>query len=225
MTDARTEFWSSSKVASRYDRVVDVQFGGKTRQLVRARLGREAQLGSVAELGCGTGYFTGILAARSDHVVATDASPAMVELASERVLEPNVTFRVEDCQHTSFPDGAFDSVFLALVLHFTDPEQTIAEMHRVLKAGGLLIAVNLDPKALAGFDRLRARVRVLYEGICGYRTKPPKGLIRRVLSGHELCDLLVQSGFEVLEMDVIRDPSRSSNIPVEYVRAARPVQH
>src|SRR5690348_16471835 len=103
MTDEQVAFWSA--IADRYDRVVDQQLGGTTRAAVRTRLAREGRLGRTVELGCGTGFFTGVLAEKADSVVATDLSPRMLDLARRRVTQGNVTFQVADCQRTSLPDA------------------------------------------------------------------------------------------------------------------------
>jgi ubiquinone/menaquinone biosynthesis C-methylase UbiE len=219
MTDEHREFWS--KVAQRYDRVVDLQIGPATRSLVRQRVATEGGLGRLAEFGCGTGFYTGALADKADTVVATDLSPGMLALAQSRVDAGNATFRTEDCQRTSLPDGAFDTAFVGLVIHFTEPARTVAEMRRILKPGGTLIIVNLDPLALPAIDRVRCLARVLYHGLVGYRLKPPKGFGKNVIAEKQLRDLLARCGFDVVGSEVIRDTSRSSNIPLEYVRAVK----
>ena len=61
----------------------------------------------------------------------------------------------------------------------------------------------------------------MYHGLTGYRMKPPKGFGRNVLTERELCDLLEQSGLRVASSETIKDPSRSSSIPLEYVRATK----
>jgi ubiquinone/menaquinone biosynthesis C-methylase UbiE len=213
------EFWST--VAARYDRVVDLQIGPRTRAMVRERVSREGRLGKAVEFGCGTGFFTETLAGKADSLVATDLSPGMLELARARVRAPHVTFQAEDCQATTFPFDAFDTAFVGLVIHFTEPTRTLGEMRRILKPGGTLITVNLDPRALGGLDAIRSVIRIVYHGLTGYRTKPPKGFGRNVLTERELCDLLEQSGFKVVGSETIKDPFRSSSIPVEYVRATK----
>jgi ubiquinone/menaquinone biosynthesis C-methylase UbiE len=213
------EFWS--KVARKYDEVVDLQIGLTTRSRVRERLAREGRLGDIVEFGCGTGFYTETLAAKANALTATDLSPGMLALARQRIQATNVTFQVEDCQRTSFADAAFDTVFMSLVLHFTEPQAALAEMCRILEPGGILIMVNLDPLALNGLDRIRCLVRVLFHGFIGYRTKPPKGFAKHVLTEQRLCALLRQCGFEVASTETIKDPSRASNIPVEYIKARR----
>jgi hypothetical protein len=94
-------------------------------------------------------------------------------------------------------------------------------MRRVLKSGGTLIIANLDPLALHGLDRVCCLIRILYHGVTGYRMKPPKGFGKDVTAEKQLCDLLGQSGFKVVSSETIRDTSRSSNIPVEYIRAVK----
>jgi|SRR5581483_5069996 len=219
MGTEQRDFWSA--VARKYDTVVDRQIGPATRSLVRDRVAREGPLGALAEFGCGTGYFTQALAARATNVVATDLSPGMLTLAEERTGAANVKFQLEDCQRTSFTAGTFDTAFLCLVIHFTEPARTLAEMYRILKPGGMLIVVNLDPGALRPFDRVRSVIRILYRGLLGYRTKPPKGFGTNVLTERTLCGLLAGSGFSVTDTETISDPSRTSNIPVEYVRAVK----
>src|SRR5262245_37701682 len=107
MANEQIEFWSN--VAHRYDRVVDLQIGGKTRSMVRERVAREENLGRLVEFGCGTGFYTDVLARKADTLLATDISPGMLGVAKQRVNARNVIFQVEDCQHTSLPDGAFDT--------------------------------------------------------------------------------------------------------------------
>ena len=41
--------------------------------MVRERLAREARLGAVVEFGCGTGFFTEVLADKADTVLAPDS--------------------------------------------------------------------------------------------------------------------------------------------------------
>ncbi len=215
----QADFWS--KVARKYDRVVDLQIGPRTRSMVRDRVAREPRLGRLAEFGCGTGFYTQVLAAKADALVVTDVAPGMLEVAKQHVTATNVTFQVEDCQATSLPDGTFDAAFISLVLHFTAPARTLAEMHRILKPGGLLIIANLNPGALSGFDRVRSVVRILYRGFTGYRVKPPKRFGRNALTERRLRELLERCGFGVVSSETLRDASRSSNVPIEYVRAAK----
>lgn len=219
MANGQREFWSA--VAHEYDRVVDSQIGPKTRSMVRERVAKEPALGQLAELGCGTGFYTEVLARKADRVVATDLSPGMLALAKQRITAANVTFQAEDCQKTSLPDGAFDTAFVGLVMHFTEPDRTLAEMRRILKPGGTLIIANVDPLGLDVLARVRCLIRVLYHGFRGYRMRPPKGFGKNLLTEKALCARLGQSGFKVLSTETIRDTSRSSNIPIEYVRSVK----
>jgi len=215
--DEHRAFWS--RVAPKYDGVVDRQIGSSTRALLRDRLAKEGRLGDLLELGCGTGFYTSVLAEKADAVMATDLSPGMLALARASSTAPNVTFRVEDCQRTSFPDGGFDTAFMSLVLHFTEPEATLTEVRRVLKPGGTLIILNLDMPALRGLDRVRCVARVVYRGATGYRVKPPKRFGSNVMTEEQLRRVLDTVGFDVVHAETVRDTSRSSNIPVEYIRA------
>jgi len=217
--DHHGAFWS--KLAASYDSVIDRQLGGRTRWLLRERLAREAALGRAVEFGCGTGFFTPALAAKAERLLATDVSEGMLQVAKQQVQAPNVTFRVEDCQRTSLPDASVDTAFMSLVIQFTDPPVTLAEMHRILKPGGTLIIGNLDPFALPPLARFRCLVRVLYQGIAGYRLKPPKSFGRNVLAEDQLGSLLAAAGFRVDSAEAVNDTSRASNLPVEYVRATR----
>ena len=63
MANEQAEFWS--KVAQSYDRVVDAQIGPKTRLMIRERVAEEAQLGHLAEFGCGTGFYTQVLVSKA----------------------------------------------------------------------------------------------------------------------------------------------------------------
>lgn len=219
MANEQAEFWSNT--ANRYDRVVDLQIGGKTRSMLRERVAREGNLGRLIEFGCGTGFYTELLAHKADTLLATDISTGMLQLAKQRVKAENVMFQVEDCQRTSLQDGMFDTAFISLVIHFTEPDCTLAEMRRILRLGGTLIIANLDPKALSGLDRIRSLIRILYEGVVGYRVKPPRGFGRNVMTESQLRELLGRFGFRVDRSETIRDSSRSSNIPTEYICAVK----
>ena len=219
MANEQREFWSM--VAQKYDQVVDLQIGPMNRSIVRERVRKECRLGELVEFGCGTGFYTQVLVGKADTVVATDISQGMLALAKERIKATNVTFQVEDCQATSLPDEVFDTAFISLVIHFTEPEKTLAEMRRILKPGGTLIISNLDPGALNGVDRVRCLIRILYHGLTGYRVKPPKGFGKNIVTEKQLRELMGKSGFKVASTETIKDPSRSSNIPIEYIRVVK----
>ena len=219
MTNVQSEFWS--KVAARYDEVVDLQIGPTTRSMVRDRLLLESRLGKLAEFGCGTGFYTETLVNKASEVVATDLSPGMLAVAKQRVMARNVTFQLEDCQKTSFPSGTFDAAFMSLVIHFTEPAETLAEMHRILKPGGTLIISNGDPKALSAGNRFRWLARGIFYGITRHHVKPPKGFAKNIVAEKELCDLLLKTGFTVVSVETFRDESSSANMPVEYIKAVK----
>ncbi len=72
------------------------------------------------------------------HVVAADASEAMVGQAKQRLSSaPNATFAVEDGQSLSFADGSFDALICSLgLMFFPDPSRGLSEFLRVLRTGG-----------------------------------------------------------------------------------------
>jgi 2-polyprenyl-3-methyl-5-hydroxy-6-metoxy-1,4-benzoquinol methylase len=68
--------------------------------------------GSVLEIACGTGLWTGALAVRADTVTAIDAAPEMVAIARDRVLSEHVSFEVADVFSWD-PGTRFDVIFFS----------------------------------------------------------------------------------------------------------------
>jgi SAM-dependent methyltransferase len=94
----------------------------------------------VLEVAAGSGIATRALvqALPDAAFVATDLSPAMVELGSARV--PGATWRTADALQLPFDDGAFDLVACQFgVMFFPDRPAGFAEMRRVLAPGGVLL--------------------------------------------------------------------------------------
>lgn len=101
----------------------------------------------VAEIGCGTGWFTFELehAVRPRGMVyALDMQPAMLQIlrAKREHWERILTL---PCRENEFEldDGEVDAVFHANVLHeCEEPEKHLREVFRVLKTGGMLALVE-----------------------------------------------------------------------------------
>ena len=90
----------------------------------------------VLDAGCGDGTISSIVAA--PEVMCVDQSPASVEAARARGLEA----RVADIRELPFRDGEFDLVMCNHVLyHLPDRDRAIAELARVLRAGGRLVGI------------------------------------------------------------------------------------
>jgi ubiquinone/menaquinone biosynthesis C-methylase UbiE/DNA-binding MarR family transcriptional regulator len=101
----------------------------------------------VGDLGCGTGGLSEALAPFVRRVVAVDGSPAMLKAARARLADhPNVEIRRGELEALPIADGELDAALFALVLHHvTEPPRALAEACRVLKPGGRLVVVDMQP--------------------------------------------------------------------------------
>lgn len=93
----------------------------------------------VLEVGCGPGEAAAKIAEPGAEVEAIDISQRMVELACAR----GVSARVGDVQELPFEDEGFDAALAAWMLyHVPDVGRGLAELARVLRPGGRLVAVT-----------------------------------------------------------------------------------
>lgn len=95
----------------------------------------------ILDAGCGSGPLSAALRDRGATVTGIDASAGMLALARRR-LGDDAALHVADLRdRLPFADGAFDDVVASLVLHYLeDWGPTLAELRRVLRPGGRLIA-------------------------------------------------------------------------------------
>lgn len=114
-------------------------------ELARKHLGDVDKL-SVLDLGCGLGgYHQGLRDTFAD-LHGTDVSAASVALAAQR--HPWVKYTSYDGGRLPYDDGSFDVVFTITVMHHVPPSlwgDFTAEMHRVLKPGGLGLVFEHNP--------------------------------------------------------------------------------
>jgi ubiquinone/menaquinone biosynthesis C-methylase UbiE len=108
----------------------------------------------ILDAGCGSGPIAAALRDRGATVTGFDSSAGMLELARRR-LGPDADLHLADlASPLPFPDGAFDDVIAALVLHYLeDWTGPLAELRRVLRPGGRLIVAVDHPFAIELMNR------------------------------------------------------------------------
>ncbi|WP_328681779.1 class I SAM-dependent methyltransferase [Streptomyces sp. NBC_00322] len=95
----------------------------------------------ILDAGCGSGPLSAALRDRGAVVTGIDASAGMLALARRRLGDDLALHVVDLSDRLPFDDGAFDDVVASLVLHYLeDWGPTLAELRRVLRPGGRLIA-------------------------------------------------------------------------------------
>jgi ubiquinone/menaquinone biosynthesis C-methylase UbiE len=101
----------------------------------------------VLEVGCGMGEFAERVRRETGaEVVATDLSPRMVELTRERGIDASVA----DVEELPFADGEFDCAAANWMLyHVADLDRALAELRRVLRPGGVLVATTIGAEHMA----------------------------------------------------------------------------
>ena len=113
------------------------------------------------EAGCGSGQATRGLAQVFTRVHATDASAAQFEQAHGPV---NIDFRVAPSDRCELATASVDLACVAQALHWFDRPAYFAEVVRVLKPGGVLVAwgyqdVEVPAALVADNARLQAEIR------------------------------------------------------------------
>jgi len=128
------------------------------------------------DLGCGTGIFSRLLAARGYRVVGIDPNQAM--LAQARAAGGGVDYRVGEATSTGLDAGSCELVTAAQAFHWFALEPTLAELARILVPGGWTAAVwNLRAASAFNdeYERLLCEMSPEYPALSDL--KDPRGAL------------------------------------------------
>ena len=161
---------------------------------------------TVLELATGTGLIAKNIVNAAAHIEATDASVEMIAEAKRDNQSAKLHFSVQDMFRLPYADKSFDVVIVSNALHIVpQPEKALAEIHRVLKDDGVLIA----PTFTHAGNSFSGKVRAFFMKLAGFP------LYSRWTSGEYLC-FLQQNGWTVRKSDVLK-----ASFPLTYVECVK----
>lgn len=136
----KAKFWD--RIAEKYSKkpVPDEQAYQKKLQLTREYFNPDME---ILEFGCGTGSTAISHAPYVKHILATDISSKMLEIAQGKADKQginNITFERSDIDALSLPGQSLDAVLGHSILHLLEnKEAAIAKVYKSLKPGGVFV--------------------------------------------------------------------------------------
>ena len=195
-------FWDRN--AGRYDRFMRKdraayeKMYGLIRPVVKGK--------TVLELAAGTGLIAKNIVNAAAHIEASDTSAEMIREAKRRNHSAKLHFSVQDMFRLPYADKSFEVVIVSNALHIVpQPEKALAEIHRVLRDDGVLIAPTFTHAENSFFGNSKA----FFMKLAGFP------LHSRWTSGEYLC-FLQQNGWTVRKNAVLK-----ASFPLTYVECVK----
>jgi len=159
--------------------------------IARMRVGPNSR---VLDVGCGSGWATRLLAdyAFTGRVTGIDISDEMVQLARESSKSHrNVEFEVASAEQLPFETNEFTHAFsMESLYYYRNIPKALTEIHRVLKPGGLFVAV----------------VDLYWENEATHQWIDTLKVPVELLSADDYRSLFIDAGFENISDERILDP-------------------
>ncbi|KAG7271083.1 hypothetical protein CRUP_026015 [Coryphaenoides rupestris] len=86
------------------------------------------------DVGCGSGQGSVLLAKHFASVIATDISPAQIEMAVAHASMPNITYQLSKAEQLLSAPGSVDLVAVMSAFHWFDRPRFLQEAHRFYAA-------------------------------------------------------------------------------------------
>ena len=196
-------FWD--KNAGRYDRFMrkDRAAYDEMYELIRP----EVKAKTVLELATGTGLIAKHIVNAAAHIEATDASAEMIAEAKRDTRSAKLHFSVQDMFRLPYAEESFDVVIVSNALHIVpQPEKALAEIRRVLKDDGVLIA----PTFTHGNSTLQGRIKLFFMKLAGFP-------LNSRWSSADYLAFLRQNGWSVRKSAVLK-----GSFPLTYAECVKP---
>ena len=155
------DFWD--KNAGRYDRFMrkDRAAYDEMYELIRPLVRHK----TVLELATGTGLIARHIVNAAAYIEATDASAEMIAEARRDNHSAKLHFSVQDMFRLPYVDKSFDVAIVSNALHIVpQPEKALAEIKRVLRDDGVLIA----PTFTHAENSFSAKVKAFFMRLAGF---------------------------------------------------------
>ncbi len=153
----------------------------------------------VLDVATGSGLVALKVAEQAAQVYAVDISQPMIEEAEKKMMEKeikNVEFSVEDAYKLPFDNDIFDTVICNNALHnMKYPENVLSEIKRVLKPGGLFIAIIVGVG-----ESFKFKIALTISTLIGQLP------VFHKLNLDEFADFITKSGFTVVKKERIKHP-------------------
>ena len=195
-------FWDRN--AGRYDRFMrkDREVYEKMYELIRPVVKDK----TVLELATGTGLIARHIIKAAAHIEATDASVEMIAEAKRDNQSAKLHFSVQDMFRLPYADKSFDVVIVSNALHIVpQSEKALAEIHRVLKDDGVLIA----PTFTHAGNSFSGKVRAFFMKLAGFP-------LHRKWTSEEYLRFLRQNGWAVRKSVVLK-----ASFPLTYAECEK----
>lgn len=112
-----------------------------TIEVIQKYLGRKPN--TVVDIGCGTGLSTSIWENQCAKAIGVEPSKDMLSVALKKQTA-NISFIKAFSHETGLPDCFADAVVCSQSFHWMEPQQTLAEVNRILKPNGIFATVDCD---------------------------------------------------------------------------------
>ena len=195
-------FWD--KNAGRYDRFMrkDGAAYDEMYELIRPIVRHK----TVLELATGTGLIAKHIVNAAAHIEATDASAEMIAEAKRDNRSAKLYFSVQDMFCLPYANQSFNVVIVSNALHIVpQPEKALAEIRRVLKDNGVLIA----PTFTHAGNSFSGRAKAFFMKLVGFP-------LHSRWTSEEYLRFLQQNGWAVRKSAVLK-----ASFPLTYAECVK----